>query len=1050
MSKNRDFNNRQASEQAEGYKTIETGLPSDRFSEQKQIASADQLGVTSKSTPDNVTNSVSAAKTLKSKIKVKPDISVEDLGSKQVGGVPLAVETGLKNAAGARTMSPADDTSRTPYSPGNYRPTTRYGKKRSEDLFELDNTAIEQVVPVVEDCPDLKEAPTLEIGYNGRQQFKQTRQKKNFQYTDGDGDIQPKIPQQLLNDASVDFCDVDQVVYTNGQVINPINSNGTMGQIDSQADYPTFDGDFTLTGNDVMHKGNYMPTGLRITVSGGHITAISIDEYKFDVVASSVVRDQANMNWQVDANNIAKTMIKIQKEMGRETTDKWTPLAYVINQPYEYNMLLHDIESTTGAIMAAAYRAAVSSLAYQRNITKKDGINPQRNAVKMIVEGYAGVLANNDRNTIADLDFGHTIFNQAAYREGSAAALIDMFDSVNKYQTKADLLGMQRSFGLHLSQADNNIAPFRCKKEFMKALDKAHMFSTVDGNYNPFLPIYETKNIKLILPLSLNRFLKGWKNPALLSDAEKADSRRDQVSGTYAQYMYTYADIRNRYDTYVQHPVIEGLLHWLLKHEGAFVDTYGDGNIYIPFHFDMQNPSMLQFLLCSASQEVAFQRNISFRDVLFAGEQSTYIWDDLVSLKDVDPLYSSQLKIGKYDEPLTLGKLAPDSAIRMFFGDHKQCAYHEDGAVQYFEPWYLNEQAFRKEAGGSYAINRGFYDEDVPFNMSFPSIRDGVRNEYVDLIKSMSLKDVMLSIDRKLDILKYTAINTVRDSNNTTTLYYEVVPNNVANICNNKIKINTLRYDGNSDGRISTEYLLDVGDNLDLHALGLYCIPKELGYIDDQYCSLSVITGVTYNSGTKACVVTTAATNFDDTDTSGINTVYYNGGKNMWVTSYRMEADSPVDGSIDRSAALTSTFYRAFATTDDNIAVVNQNFVDETGLLLSRTWNFAGMQSPKGIYNLGSTNGSSYTMINNITSFVPYDWTMVQRWFMPVNPFANATPVDDIELVFDPFESSFIFGICGFLAADYTQSVLSRLSIYDQLGFDYTEDTNIKDSPIFR
>lgn len=1041
------FNDRSKDEKQEGYDTVQTGLPSGRFQDSKQVLTPDQLGVTESSIPGTdkavtTSNVTSTAKKVKSKMSIAPDVSVETLGNKQVGGVPLAATQTVGSVAGLSSQSSADDTSKIPYSGGRYRPQTRYGKKRSEDLFEMDNTISEQVVPVVDDALDLRESPEAKQGYNGRKQFKQTRSKKNFEFVNGSGHEVPKSPQQLLQETSADFIRESKMVYTNGQIIRT--------GLDAQADYPTVRADGTACEITTMRKSNYHPYALNITVTDDHITGVEIAEDRYDVAASPLERDQANMNAQIDANNVAKAMVKMQTELGRETTDKWSPLGYVIHQPYEYNMLMHDIESTTGSIAATAYRSAVSSMAFQRNILAKDGVNPQANAVKMLVEGYAGALTNSTGAVLTNNNFNSVVFNQAAYQSGSAAALIAMFDSTGKYSTKADLLGMQRSLSLHLSQADNNINPFHCKPNFIKLLDKAHTFSTVDGNYNPMLPIFATNKIELMLPLSLNFFLAGWKNPNITTagywtDSDYANPYRDMTTGTLANYAYQYSDLRNTYFTRIQHPIVEGIIRWLLKHEGAFVKTFGAGTTVIPFEFNMENPSLLSFLICSASQDIAWERNIIFRDILFAGEQNTYVWDDLQGLDKLNPLYSTQLTIGKYDEPLKLGKLAADTALRTMWHADFQLSDYANGEAQYFAPWYFNEQSFGSTAGGTYTSNEGWFDEATAYNMSIPSIRDGVRHQYVDLIKGMDERDVRLSMDRYVGIPSFTtsAVDTTDVSGSDTTLWTRYYDDTSNTDKGKYIKLSTIRYDGNSDGRLVIKYDLTTGANRDLYSHSIYCIPKELGVIDDVYLYQYAVSQVAANA-----VVTRTLLTGSIALGNGNTAHAMTGSSDFDLTSYRVRSTSYTDAAIDRSAALSQSFWRAFASIAAN--TFNVNFVNSTGIIPAFSYNDGNSTDLYAVYNLQSNNESSHAVDTQIRSNARTIWTLLQRFFLPVNPFANCFTINTTNHAYDPLEACSYFGFCGCLASDFTQDILERLDIHDQLGLDYTEDVFMKASLIFR
>lgn len=1046
---------RKETEDKEGYKTVKTGEDGKRFSSEKQVLSPDQMGVTESSIPgteEKVTTSnmpEKAAKSLRSSIKVKPDVSVDELKNTQVGGVPLSSNTGvLRSVAGLSNLSPADDQSKIPYSEGGYRPTTRYGKKKSEDLFEMDNTITEQVVPYVEDSLDLREAPEAKQGYNGRKQFKQTRSKKNMAYsvTQNNTTYDQRLPQQLLNDCSVDFEGRSKLIYACGQMLEGINR---------QSDYPAVEvtdpSGKNHTDAIIMHKGNYKLKNFKFVLENGKIKSFGFDEDRIVVKTNPLARDQANMNWQVDANNVAKTMVKIQKDLGRETSELWSPLGYVVTQGYQYNMLMHDIEAMTAAMEALFYRSSVSSMAFQRNILAKDGVNPSTNAIKMILGGYAGTLKNSSRQVLKNITFNKSIFNKTEYAKGSPAAIIEMFDSTGKYSTKADILGLQRSFTLHLSQCDNNLNPLHCKPNFIKSLDKAHLFSTVDGTYNPWLPIELTKKLALVNPMSLNIFCQNWKHPDTLTMEDRQDPRRDQESGTYSFYSYKYKDLReNTYWTKVQHPIVEGIIRWMLQHENALAKAYGsNATVVMPAEANMLYPTMFGMMMCSASQYVLWKRNIIYRDVLFANDQlNDYMWPDLEGLDKLNPLSSSQLTIGKYDEPLKMGKMAADSCVREFWGNQMSLTDRQSGPTintkaQYILPWTFNERAFT----GDYTQNEGFFHEELAFNMTIPSIRDGVRHEYVDIIKSMDERDIRLSLDRWVDIPLF---NEKEDTNVTilgteyTHVWTTHTPVTTSNIINNYIKLSAVRYEANSDGRVAVTYQLEdtnVVGHLDEYSL--YCVPRELGWIGEYYDSENIITNIeeTNNGITVTTKTMSPYTTFDGARV-------YNGYNSNFLVSYRVEADAYTAASIDRSAALSQCFYVFFASSDANDE--NEEYIKKIGIVPCLSAQKYAELKTMPYYALNSKNATDTVLDNNVITRAPVVWSFLQRYFCPVNKFENCFTVDVSKTAFDPLETSFYFGVCGTLASDYTQDILERLDVVDQLGLDYTEDVFIHDTPIFK
>lgn len=1055
---NKKIGNRDARQKAEGYETVKTGLAEDRFQGSKQVLNPDELGGANAPTAGNASGDVTGtkAKILKAKISVRPDVSVETLDGKQVGGVPLESAGVTRSAAGfGGGASVSDDISKIPYQQGGYRPNTRYGKKRSEDLFELDNTVTEQIIYDVEDSLDLRQAPDAKQGYNGRKQFKEVRSKKN---TRGG-------PQGLLFNASNDINFHNFTVATSGQMLAGMDARAgyptiTYGSHNEVVDGETItvDGNYALPNDRIMRKANYLLEGFDFDIVDGRIANVRFRETEYTPNGPSVVRDQANHNWQVDMNYITKSMIRMQTELGRETTDKWSPLGYVIEQPYQFNSLMHDIEATTGAICYAAYRSAVASLAYQRNIISKDGIGPAAAAVRMFAEGTDTMVSRSSSMDGVGIDRG--VWNRALYNRGSAAAIVRMFDSPSKYRTKADFLGMQRSLTLHLSQADNNINPFRMKAQFAKAFDKCHLFSTEDGNYNPALPIHATKKIHIINPLSLNAFLTGWRHPGTASQDGFAVEGRSYETGTVANYRYNYTDLRNRYTWDIRHPIVEGLLAWLLRHEAALVSVYGNGaHVHLPASFDMVNPSMFQFMVCSATQLIALKRNVIFRDVLFAGEQSTYIWDDLTAIKDIDPLHATQLNIGGYDSPLKVGKMSADTVLRVMWSDHMPVLDVDTSNINEKTialPWYFNEMAMGTPDANGFteydAQDFGFFAHgDESFAMSIPSIRQGVRHAFVDTIKSMSESDIRLSLDRFLDVPCRTTVN---PAGNTVASAARAVVTDPSG--RNYVRFAALRYDQNSDGRV----VMNFRDDGQFTEDAVFTIPKEVGFIWNTPSSLiPMASDVFFNAEnqvqTEPCFsypVELPNTN-DGVNTDGYFSADapYHSNSAVLVRSYRVFNDADNARSLDRSAALTQVSFTAHSSPAYHYQ--NEQYTRAIGLALSSSYADNGVEVITTALVLPRTNDNAAAAmhVTGIPSYARYMWTLLQRHFYPVNPFEMAyDSIATIDNPVDPLEATFYFGLCGFLASDYTQAVLERLDTFDQLGLDYTEDVNSKESLIFR
>lgn len=1032
---------RQAFQNKENYPNKETGLPEDRFQNTVQTAVAKETvtkGQDFMQTGDTTTGADSivarTATAVKKKMAIKPTSNTELEESKIVGGVPLGDSAAVMSVAGALPIGISNDQSRVPYSRGGVRANERYGKKISTDNFIINNVVSEQIKPEFDEPKDLRESPDSVQGYNGRKQFTTARGKK----------IYGTHPGATLYERSVDFIDHSAVVATSGQVLNSINA---------YSGYPILDPD---NANNVdISKSNYLIENFNIVITDGHITGLSFDEVKIVAPDAAEAEDQANMNWQVDANNVAKAMVKMQTELGRETTDKWSPLGYVIDQPYQYGMLFHDGEAILGSFTGAAYKTAAHSLAFLQNKMAKEGV---RNLAS-IAEWIGEDLHKAANPAVYEGATNATIFDKTAYAKGSAAAIIAMFDSTSKYSSKADFINQPRSFKFHLQSVDNNINPFHAKKTFYKALDKAFLFSTEDGNYNPTLPIHTTNEVKVMTPYSLNAWLKGWKNPYLnpVEQFQPGHGSAYATTGITKSAAYKYSDIRNEYEWEYVDPFVAGICRWLLRHEASVVKAYGNNaTIKMPVHFTNTTANMFSFIICSASQDMAWMRNIIFRDYLFAGEQGVYVWEDLASLSELNPLYSSQYKYVDYGSALQLGEMSAATKIRTYwpevitlreayYGDATGTGLANEAVSSYYLPFYFNENGIDAEAISGISVDHGNV-------MSFPIIRGGVNHEFTDLMYSMTERDVRLCLDRMVTIPVQTeyADGVVTGSHHANRYHYS-----------------SLRYDDNSDGRV----IMTAVPGSDYKALKEWtylATPRELGYLFPlpMSCGKGYITS-------------------EGTDVAPVNDAYITGAKPESLISYYATGNIARGTVIDRAASLSQTWIRCFA--DPRMKNANEAYVAQTGIVptiscfvdadideqdsnIVTSYNLFNDQLFKipAIYALRSSDyervddisnsAPSHVGNNTVFSLAKFMWTLIQRCYSPINVFdsawldindgGEAQPVND-GVTTDPLEFGIYFGCAGCLESDFNQDVLERLTKKDQLGMFYFEDEFIKSSLIF-
>lgn len=1072
-------------EKDEGGK-IDTGMPKGRMQTEVQVNTGEENVLKADEQLSVVAN---VEKKVRDRIKVRPESeNVPQKNNPEIAGFSKA-DSPLGYAAAGFGSVTVEDASRIPYNKGGNRPSQGFGRKLSDDDFIIDNAVCEQIDPEFTDMTPISEAADKTMFYSGRKKFTKERGKKRGGTT----------PQSLLYDRSVDFEYCDETIHTTGQVLADINETVSVlpnddGEEQSRvkAGYPMFRalpnadyGEASGGGYEnvpiPMRKSNYVLKSFKFTITNTegfkHVSGIGFNEDECVASSSTLGKEQCNLNWEVDRNNVAKSVIDLQTKLGRETTNEWSGLGYATLETYEYNMLLHDIEATTGAIMGTAYRAANSSLAFCQGLKlRKDGARSQDPAVDMFVNGFCDTI--NSQQAVEILQqansFQDAIFNVGQYKAGSAAAIIAMFDTVGKYKTKASFFNYQKSLKYFVQKMDNNIEVFHAKKDFLMTLDTAHKFSTVDGSYNPMLPVFATKNISLVNPLSLNAFAKGFKREkwGVQNDANYTQA------GTFKNYALKWTDIRMAYRYGVTHPIVDGLADWLVLNEQALVRVFAPDlsegksvTIEIPATFNMLYPSLFTWFLAAASQRIAYNRQLAMVPVLQASDQIGYIYPDLAPLGELNFKFSSQLNLVDYKTPLGIGKLKSAAAVRTMWPEaFSACGVDNPtvgtSAIALQMPWYFNEQGVSQSFDPDFSH---WIEERTPAVMSYPSVRHGVRHEYIDLLYSLSPRDVRLSMDRIVELP--IPVRVIEPSAAGPGFSYVdgkvYVPDISAASGTTNMVPYALRYDKQSDGRVIVSYDNSVsGTKSVLTKAAIMCCPRELGLMYGNFRVTPILEQFSYNG---------REIGFNWDGMYRLSSVL-DGSTSFRLVSYSAfgpEADTGV--VIDESSALSQRYCVYFSDRTDTGSAANAAYIAETGMCPSTTYLFAQEGTPgkalgaivsqTPLYPINGlqpvTDGETKT--NVFTSFVPVVWTMLNRTFRPIDVYQNCVgdsipndpspneqqpPVGYVP--FDNMENSFYFGLCGFLAADYQQDVLERAEEYQQLNMFYVKDAFVRDSLITR
>lgn len=1015
-----------------------------------------------------------AAMDIRDDIKVRPAAGVSDRKTPPVAGGTVDTYSATTFSAAGQGAAPVSDQSLIPYNRGGNRPNQSYARKTSLDDSVIDNACSEQISPSFEEPLGLAEASDEVMFYNGRKKWDIERGKK----TGG------TVPQSMLFDRSVDYEEFDATIHVTGQVLDSINvvkagipdGNGDPVWIDS-AQYPIIAAEPNSVYSEntgyanvkyPMRKSNYTLKSMTITVSkdnygNSQITGLSFNEDEHVVHASDEGQRYANYNWQVDRNNVTNTVIKLQQKLGRETTEDWSALGLAIKEPYETASLVHDIEATTGAIMGAAYRACNSCLSYNgNNRIAKDGAQPQRPAVAMFLEGM-GVVPNPD---VVDLvisragSFTKAIFDKSLYRIGSAAGIIAMFDSTTKYKSKSNFLNYPKSLKMWVQKLDNNLNVFHAKKEFLMALDTVHCYSTMDGSYNPMLPIYATDKISITLPLSLNCFAKDF-------NRKKYGAVNDPYYtqwGTYKNYRIKWKDLRSVYYYGITHPIVDGIARWLVEHEGAFIHTFCEDNmkngtsvdIVMPCFFSMKNPSLFQFILAAAAQDISLCRIESFRPYNEACDQIGYVFEDLSPLDELNFKFSSNMTLGAYNDPIRMGKLKPASAVHILYPETLTPINGANPSVgtssaKLLLPFYFSENNVKQE----YSERSGFINEENPCGMLCPILRHGVRHEYLDFFYSMKLRDFRLCLDRMTEVPLPVFADPDKDpwinGNKWTPL----------TISSSNVTFSSLRYDIVSDGRVIALYKNNnTGPKVILNKASKMSTPRELGFILSNDSVQPIMYGLAI-----------------DDDLSLGEAIQFGGNYRMsdvvdGSTSFRLKSysafgpKSQVGYIIDRSTALMQRWDMYFSDRSGAASVLNARYVERVGSCPSTSYLFSGTGKSLSEYaslimeySLGSDSrpsspqsGVSIGRVRWFTqnrSFKPVDVYQALYGYDVVNP--DGTP--DVLTKFapyDPMDACVPYGLSGFLTADYTQDCLNREEEQQELQTFYIKDSFIRDSLIMR
>ena len=1012
---------RSAQEQNEKLPTMPVDGPRERFQTEAQVN--ETINQADNTTPDS---SFTYNKLKGKGSQLKQEVAAQAITEKGVGGDPsLDVTSG--RAYGLKVIEFSGDAgtlmgnvSGTPIMDKPSQGATRVDKRLSDANKDINYLASEQVLVEYDNIPPLAKGEGT-VGYNGNPKNVAARSQKTSGLTSA----------EILYDRSLDFIKQDQFVFSMGQVVKQKNVEDNAYPTTSWIDGPYTVGDVQKNGwhseNIDIARGNFAPRYLRFKVKKdadngpAYVSSFVVDEDDFSCSDESYETvNAASSNHVIDLNAAELSRQTIDQEAGSPTADHFNPLGRSVDQPSRTVMYLRDIEASNGAEIFAAYKFAQKARGYYLNRTVKDGqdiIGPALDAL------YGHLMADSSSDSIKNTlgSTANAFFNVDGMKHGSAAIIPLLFDSRAKYKTKADFVTQARGLKLPLQTADNNLAPFRVKREFVAALNSVDAFSTIDRGYDPMSTVEITDNFRIIHPYS-------WKKMLAFTRASATGSR--VYSSKLFSYKYSAGSGQNVYIVKCADPLLNGLAYFAELHADAIYSALAGGGgsaskkgeyeWNIPVVHSSTHFSLYDLLVCAALPYVVYERTNTMKDILDFQQFYKYPFPELIAIKDANPMNAVNYGNPSAFEPLQVRQMEPSSAVRWTMPE----LFQRIGAGDSLLPYYFNEDSFTK--GGS--ATSPTLTPNGSANASFPVIRSGVRLAYLDDVFGFAPKDYLLCLDR---MVRVPGVKTRAAFNGYTYKYSQdaegipVAMKSFVDTITPKLVHSTPRQLGWFMPAFAGDCSVVVADDgtavtgfgeLTDHSTN----KKTVLQVGPSYSAIAYKAAVPQASETASVMTLGSA---------GVNVSRAQAFVQKWNMK-RASSLNPGSSAFDVSISLADGFTQAATPTLNANYSLFQPYVwadydvDDNGL-------------PTNIY----MNGQKLVSLHRIL------WAIIQKMPFILNPFDNA--VGDRGAI-DPFCYAYIFNMAGFMSANYDEENYNRANERQNLGYGYTRDPFVADSPVFK
>lgn len=919
---------------------------------------------------------------------------VAEINSKDITGGGSFNNSGSRVAASYSGTSGSiiSDSSATTQLNHADRSKSRDGKKLDSTAKKINYIISEQVDVNYSEAKPLAESDELQ-GYNGTYRNAHARTQK----------INGGVPGELSFDRSIDEIARDYIYPIGGQYVTTEDTDKSASKRNPDGgdpitvwrsplqEAPTIyntDNGYAAVQYEV---GNYVPESIVLKYkSTGELDTMTINTVDIATKGvDAVVLDMANSNAYEQANLVELQRQAMDKAAGDENQPGWSPLPRAAEEPTQLLHYMKYAEAETGTTLGLTMRKLQMGLSYQVNKATKDGqrkMGPVEEMMLIPTTDNGGLFGSTDETyNIAD-----TFFNRTAYKAGSPALFIAMYDSPRKYNNKADFLCQPRSFKMALDIAKRNMKGFKLDSKTFKAIKDNEVFSTIDRAYDPYLPVY-------------------------ISDRAALAYRYNPSQVLAREYNYSYKDVRNVYTNYAAHPLWKGLKNYFNNNGGKIVSLCGygtDNTITIPVTYSTTQITLWELVVCMAIDEIKKARIDAFTDIDDYTAEHGYPFSDLEELEAAGVFDSPNYTNNDPQEAINVGVMREDAAIRWQFSEDFWIVDEDTDEFKVRLPWYFNETQF--EDSGDYITLK----EDGA-TMSWPTLRSGTHQAALDKLQAIGERGVRLALDKMVVFPGYKDANVLED------------PDWMA----------VYKYGSNTDGQPVISYK----DGTTVKNIHLIKTPREFGYI------IPAPNGCLYpaDANTAASFANGAA--FENGAVGWRIKLYYNAGA---VTDVPQSAILNADTiKVNRAASLYQYFKqytnKRGVTFDYGFSPSISALFNCTsdGTVIAKAG--ASLLAP---FMVGSTAQTSNAY--KVVSLQKALWYIIQRNELTINPFEcihginGALKEDGIKV--DPYDTLYWFGLAGFRASDYNQDIYVKLKDRNEKGMEFVENTIESDSPIFK